>query len=287
MRLPGTAPILFVLIWSTGFLVARAVAPYADPNLFLLVRFCLVTALFAGLAVAAGAAWPRGRALGWHLAAGGLLHGIYLGAGYWAVGRGLAAGVMALFGALQPLFSAVLAIALMGERLAWRIWAGLMVGLAGVGLVVAPKLLATGAGSVSPFVVAVALLGIVAATVGTSVQQTSLAAADIRSASAVQNAGAAVVAATLALLLGETRWLPDLALYASLAWSVLVLSGGGTTLLVWMVRGGEATRATALLFVVPPLAATEAYLVFGEALLPVQLLGFAVAMAGVLLVRNG
>lgn len=284
--LQAAVPGLFVLIWSTGFVVARAVVPYADPNLFLLARFVLAAAVFGLIALAAGATWPRGRALGGHLVAGALLHGVYLGAAYWAVSRGLAAGVMALFGALQPLLAALLAIAFMGERVTVRAWVGLATGLAGVGLVIAPRLLETGAGAVPPIVVAVGLLAIVGATLGTVVQKTSLAATDIRSASAVQNAGAAVVAAVLAGVLGETRWVPAIELHAALAYAVLVLSAGGTTLLVWMIRRDEAAKATALLFAVPPLAALETYAIFGETLMLVQVAGFAVALAGVLIVRR-
>ena len=158
------APVLFVAIWSTGFVVARAITPHADPNLFLFARFVLASALFGALALTAGAAWPRGRALGGHLVAGALLSGVYMCGTYWAVSHGLAAGVMALFGSLQPLFAALIAIVFLRERVTPRAWAGLAVGLAGVGLVIAPRVLASGPGAVSPFVVAVGLLAILGAT---------------------------------------------------------------------------------------------------------------------------
>lgn len=279
-------PALFVLIWSTGFVVARAIVPYADPNLFLFVRFVLAGALFGAAALLAGAAWPRGRALGGHLAAGALMSGVYMCGTYWAVSHGLAAGIMALFGSLQPLLAALIAVAVLREPVAPRAWAGLATGLAGVALVVAPGLLAAGPGAPSPLVVAVGLLAIGGVTLGTSVQKGKLSDADIRSASAVQSAGAALVAATLALVLGETRWEPAPALLGALAYAVLVLTAGGTTLLVWMVRRDAAARTTALLFAVPPLTALETYALFGEALLPMQVAGFAVALAGVLLARR-
>lgn len=284
--LRAAAPGLFVMIWSTGFVVARAIVPYADPSLFLLARFASMAALFGALALATGAGWPRGRALGGHLIAGALLNGGYMVGVYWAVAHGLAAGVIALFGSLQPLFAALLAIAFLGERVTGRAWAGLGLGVAGVALVIAPNLLATGPGAVSPFVVAVGLLAIVSVTLGTVVQKTSLSATDILSASAVQGVGATLVATVVALALGETRWTSELELYAVLAYAVLVLSAGGTTLLVWMVRRDAATKTSALLFVVPPLTALEAYALFGETLLPVQFAGFAVALAGVLVVRR-
>ncbi|WP_411192546.1 DMT family transporter [Paraburkholderia sp. B3] len=295
--LAALAPALFVILWSTGFVVARAIAPYADPNLFLLARFAGTAALFAGVALIARAPWPRGRQLGKHLFAGALLQGIYLGAGYWAVAQGLSAGVMALLGALQPLLTAAFAARLFGERLAPRRWAGMALGLAGVVLVLLPKLQAAAHGASAPghalpghvnplLVVIVAVAAVGSITAGTLYQKTSLAEADIRSASAVQNAGAAIVAALLALALGETRWVASATLWFSLAWGIAMLSGAGVTLLVRMVRRGDAARATALLFLAPPLAALESWLLFRETLTPLQIAGFGVALVGVLIARR-
>ncbi|HEY1996861.1 DMT family transporter [Paraburkholderia sp.] len=282
---------LFVVLWSTGFVVARAITPFADPNLFLLARFGGTALLFALAAVIARAEWPKGRDLGKHLLAGALLQGVYLGAGYWAVAQGLSAGVMALLGALQPLLTAAVAAPLFGERLSRRGWAGMGLGLAGVMLVLEPKLVAAAPSvphGAAPgwLVVAVSILAVGAITAGTLIQKTSLARADIRSASAVQNCGAAVVAAILVLALGEHRWIASATLWASLAWGIVMLSGISVTLLVWMVRRGDASRATALLFLAPPLAALEGYFGFGETLLPVQVAGFALALLGVLLTRS-
>ena len=279
---------VFVVLWSTGFVVARAITPYADPNLFLLARFGGTALIFALAALAARAAWPTGRDLGKHLIAGALLQGVYLGAGYWAVAQGLSAGVMALLGALQPLATAAVAAPLFGERLSRRGWTGMALGLAGVVLVLEPKLAAAAPsashGDAPPWLVV--LISILAITAGTLFQKTSLAKADIRSASAVQNFGAAVVAAMLALALGEHRWIASATLWGSLAWGIVMLSGISVTLLVWMVRRGDAARATALMFLAPPLAALEGYVGFGETLLPVQIAGFAVALVGVVLARS-
>ncbi|QCP53258.1 DMT family transporter [Trinickia violacea] len=281
---------VFVLLWSTGFVVARAIKPYADPNLFLLCRFGGTAVLFALAAWAAGVAWPRGRALGKHVLAGALLQGVYLGAGYWAVAQGLSAGVMALLGALQPLMTAALAAPLFGERLSARGWSGMALGLAGVALVLAPKFAAASpvqqGHAPSWLVVAISILAVVAITAGTLFQKTSLAKADIRSAGAVQNFGAALVAGVLALALHEKHWIPSTTLWISVAWGIVMLSGVSVTLLMWMVRRGDASRATALLFLAPPLAALEGYAGFGETLSLVQIAGFGVALAGVLLARS-
>jgi drug/metabolite transporter (DMT)-like permease len=297
--LASISAVVFVVLWSTGFVVARAIAPYADPNLYLLARFSGTALLFACAALIGRAAWPSGRALGKHLLAGALLQGVYLGAGYWAVAQGLSAGVMALLGALQPLLTAAVAAPLFGERLSARGWGGMALGLVGVALVLEPKLAAaslpTSYGHTSAnalghapawLVVVIAILAVVSITAGTLFQKTSLARGDLRSSSAVQNFGAAVVAALFALALGEHRWIPSPTLWVSLAWGIVMLSGVGVTLLVWLVRRGDASRATALLFLVPPLAAFEGYVGFGETLLPVQIAGFVVALVGVLLARS-
>jgi len=284
--LASAAPATFVIVWSTGFVVARVLRGAVDPDLFLAVRFGLTALLFVPLVWAAGAAWPRGRAIGRHLAAGVLIQGVYLGGGYWAVANGLPASVMALIGALQPLIVALLAWAVLRERVARRTWLGLLIGLAGVVLVILPRF-ASGDGSVgSPLVLGVAVIGIVSMAAGTLVQKTSLAGADLRSASALQNFGAALACGLFALLLGERHWAAGWLPLASLGWASVFLSGGGTTLLVWMVRRGEAARVSALLLLVPPLVAVETFVLFGDTLTPVQIAGFAVAIAGVWLARS-
>ncbi|WP_414441093.1 DMT family transporter [Burkholderia sp. 22PA0106] len=278
----------FVALWSTGFVVARAIHPYADPNLYLLARFGGTALLFAAIALVTRARWPVGREWGRHLLAGALLQGFYLGASYWAVAQGLPAGVMALLGALQPLATAVLAVPLFGERLPARGWAGMALGLAGVALVLAPKLAAPAAAAgagVSAFTVLVAVLSIGSITAGSLYQKSAVAKTDLRTTVAVQNFGAAVVAAGFALALGETRWLPSPTLWISLAWGVAMLSGGAILLLVWLLRHGGAARATSLMFLAPPLAALQGYALFGETLGTLQLAGFAVALAGVALAR--
>ncbi|AJK48619.1 DMT family transporter [Burkholderia plantarii] len=276
----------FVALWSTGFVVARAIHPYADPNLYLLARFGGTALLFGVIALATRARWPAGREWGRHLLAGALLQGVYLGASYWAVAQGLPAGVMALLGALQPLATAALAVPLFDERLPARGWAGMALGLAGVALVLAPKLAAPAAASgLSALTVLVALLAIASITAGSLYQKTAVARTDLRTTVAVQNAGAAAVAAGFALALGETRWIASPTLWFSLAWGVAMLSGSAIVLLVWLLRRGGAARATSLMFLAPPLAALQGYLLFGETLGALQLAGFAVALAGVTLAR--
>ena len=274
---------LFILIWSTGFIVAKAIVPFADPNLFLTARFAVAGSLFLAVALAARVPWPSWRDVPKHMLAGVLLQGGYLGGTYWAVGQGLSPSVMALLGALQPMLTALLAIAVLREVPTRRTWAGLVLGAAGVSLVLVPGLSVRGAGALSPAVLAVALFAVFSLTAGTVLQKTSIAAADIRASSVLQNAGSAVVVGTLTLVRGETRWISGPQLWGSLAWAAFVLSGLGTLLLVWMVRRGRAANVASLMLLAPPLAAAETYLIFGDRLTPIQIAGFAIALAGVFL----
>lgn len=283
--LARAAPIFFVLIWSSGFVVARGAAPHAAPELFLLVRMALTTLLMGAIAVALRERAPRGKRLGLHLAAGALLNGGYLCTSWWVISRGLPAGVMALLGALQPLVVAVASFLLLRERLPGRGWTGLAVGFAGVVLVLTP-LLGRGLGlHVPAFVIASAMLAVVAMAAGTMIQRGSLAQDGVCVSSAVQNVGGAAVALVATLALGDYRWDNSPVLWLTLAWSVLLLSAAALSLLVWMTRRQGATRVSVLLLLTPPLAAIEAWLLFGERLIWVQLIGFALALGGVLLAR--
>lgn len=277
-------PALFVLIWSSGFIVGKAAVPHADLQLYLLARFAFTALVMASAAWLAQVSWPRGRQLGLHLAAGVLMQGVYLCASYWAIQRGLPAGVMALLGALQPIFTALF-FAARGQRLDPRTWIGLCIGFAGVALVLEPKLATNGTGSLTVLTVAAALFSVTGITAGALLQK-KLAGTDIRAAACIQNIGGAMVAAIVFALAGTTHWDNSPVLWGALAWAVLVASVIGTTLLMWMMRHGEATRVTALVLLAPPLAALLAYFFFDETLLPLQFAGFVAALVGVLLART-
>jgi drug/metabolite transporter (DMT)-like permease len=278
------APVLFVLIWSSGFIVAKAVKPHADLQLFIFVRLALTSLVMGIAAMAVRATWPRGKQFGVHLVAGSLMNGVYLCASYWAITQGMAAGVMALLGALQPVFTA-LYLAALGTRLGRRTWTGLFIGFAGVALVLAPKLASTGAGSLTVLSVASALFSVVAVTAGALVQK-YLSATDIRAAASVQNLGGAAIAIVVTALVSTYQWDNTPMLYVGLVWAVIVPSVIGVSLLMWMMRHGEATKVTALILLAPPLAAIQAYFFFHETLMPLQFIGFAMALGGVLLARS-
>jgi drug/metabolite transporter (DMT)-like permease len=276
-------PLVFVLIWSTGFIVARYGMPHAPPMKFLAVRYALSIACFGLWLLLARAAWPRGGAQWWHLAVtGALMHGGYLGGVWAAVKAGLGAGAVALIVGLQPVLTAlwVALAARGGERVSARQWAGLALGFGGLVLVVGPKL---GAGEIGPWTLALAVLALLSITVGTLYQKHHVRACDVRTASCVQLLAALLVTAPLAWLEVEAMdWQPELV--GAMAWSVLGLTLGGASLLYLLIQRGAATSVTALLYLVPPCTAAMAWLLFAEPLTPAVLLGFAVTAAGVALV---
>lgn len=278
-------PVLFVVIWSTGFIVAKAAMPHANLQLFLIARLMVVSGILAVLAWIVGAAWPKPREAGFQLTAGALLQGVYLCFSYWAISRGLPAGVMALLGALQPLFTALF-VAASGSTLACRTWMGLVIGFSGVACVLAPKLSGIGVPSLSPIAVAAAMLSVAGVTAG-SLLQKSLVTVDLRVSASLQNLGGALVACALSLAGGDWYWDGSFALWVAFSWSVLIASIVGVTLLMWMLRHNEATRVTSLVLAVPPLAALQGLWLFGEVLGPTQLLGFVLALGGLMLARSG
>jgi drug/metabolite transporter (DMT)-like permease len=160
-----------------------------------------------------------------------------------------------------------------------------LVGFAGVACVLAPKLTARGAGSLTVLSALSALLSVAAITAGALLQKW-LPRVDLRSAACVQNIGGVVTAAAVTALAGSMQWDNTAVLWSALVWAVMVPSVVGTTLLMWMMRHGEATKVTALVLLAPPLAAVQAYIFFGETLSPVQFVGFALALVGVLLARS-
>ena len=279
------APPLFVFLWATGFIAARLVIPYADPLTFLVLRYVLAAGLLALIALAARAPWPA-AARGWRdgMVAGMLIHGGYLGAVFWAIKHGLPAGISALIAGLQPLVTGMLVGPLIGERVSPRRWLGIAVGFLGSALVVAPKLGAAGGFSALP--VAVCFLGTVSITLGTIWQKRTAAAVDLRTNAVAQFVGAALATLPVALILENGRLEPAPELFIGLTWSVVALSIGAIGLLLVLIRRGAVAGVAALLYLVPPVAALMAYVLFGEALSPVQILGMLVAAAGVAIAKS-
>jgi drug/metabolite transporter (DMT)-like permease len=266
-----------VVIWASGFVVAKYAAPYAEPLSFLVLRYAGVIVLMVVLAVLARAAWPRGRAVG-HLAVAGVgIQAGYLGGVWVAVAEGMPAGVTALIVNLQPVLTAVVA-GLLGERLGRLQTAGLLLGFLGVALVVSSRLTTEGITWLTLSLTTMALLSI---TAGTLYQKRFCPEFDLRTGQVVQFAAAVAVTVPFALALESFRfdWTPQLV--GAFAWSVLVLTGGGISLLFLMLRRGAAAQVTSYFYLVPGITALMAFVMFGETLGPVAVAGMAVAVLGV------
>lgn len=278
----AAGPVIFVFLWSTGYIGSRLSAPYAEPLSFLTVRFAIAAALLAVMASAVKARWPRPRQAVQAILIGALIQGVYLGGVFWAVARGMPAGVAALIVALQPLITALLAGLMLGERPTPRHWSGLILGLAGVALVVWPKLTLSGHGITPPTIAAV-VIATLAISLGSILQKRHGGVADLRTANVWQFIGGGLVVG-LGAAVSETfaiTWNGQVVF--AMAWLVLVLSIGAISLLYVMIRHGEVSRIATLFYLVPALTALIAWAMFGETLNAIQIAGMAVCMAGVAL----
>jgi drug/metabolite transporter (DMT)-like permease len=276
---------LFVFIWATGFIVAGIVSTRADPLTFLTARHACSIVVFTLLSLAVKAAWPRDwRTWRDAMVAGMLLHGFYIGGVFWAVSQGMGAGMMGLITGLHPLFTAVLALPLLHERLNFRQWVGIAIGVAGVALIVSPKL---GSVDAIPFhALVVALLATLSLTLGTIWQKRSKPNMDLRVNAAIQFVGALVLTAPLAFALEAGRFDHGAALYGALAWAVLGLSVGGISIMLYLLRRGAASKVAPLLYLSPPIAGVMALVLFGEALSAVQVGGMVLAVVGAFAARR-
>jgi drug/metabolite transporter (DMT)-like permease len=276
-------PWVFVLIWSTGFVVARFGMPHSPPLTFLSMRYGLSLLCFLGWVWWAEVPWPRERAQWGHLAVVGmLLHAGYLGGVWAAVKAGIGAGTVALLVGLQPVLTAL-----------WMSWSSRgngdshgrvlpqqWLGLGGLTLVVWHKL---GGGEVTHWNLALAIFALFSITIGTLYQKRFVAPCDVRSASAIQLLAALAVSAPLAVFETESVvWHPQM--IGAMAWSVLALTLGGSSLLYLLIQRGAATSVTSLMYLVPPCTAALAWLLFGEAFTWSMALGMVLTASGVALV---
>jgi len=277
-------PAVFVLIWSTGFIVARYGMPYAPPLKFLSVRYALSVVCFLVWVRVSRVAWPRHRAQWGHLAVTGvLMQAGYLGGVWAAVRAGMGSGLIALLVGIQPVLTAVW-MSMNGGTITRRQWAGLFLGFLGLVLVVSRKL--GQGGEVNVLTMGLALMALLSITVGTLYQKRFVAPCDVRSANAIQLAAALLVTLPFAALETDSiQW--NLASGGAMAWSVLALSLGGSSLLYILIQRGTATAVTSLLYLVPPCTAVMAWLLFAEPITVVTLTGIATTAVGVSLVVRG
>ena len=274
-------PVLFVLIWSTGFIVARYGMPNAPPMKFLVVRYALSIACFLPWIMLARVQWPANRSQWRHLAITGIfMHAGYLGGVWAAVKAGMGSGLAALIVGLQPVLTAVW-LSATGGRISTRQWAGLALGLVGLVMVVSRKF---GQGGEADWLnVSLATGALFSITLGTLYQKRFVTPCDVRTANAVQLGAAFLVTLPLALL--ETQamnWNAEL--QGAMAWSVLALTLGGSSLLYMLIQRGAAATVTSLMYLVPPVTAFIAWVLFAEPITAVTITGTVLTAAGVALV---
>lgn len=275
-------PMGFVLLWSTGFVVARWSAPHSPPLVFLALRVAIAALVLALWAVLARAPWPQRKAM-WHLTfAGMLVHGCYL-AGVWvAISQGMPAGLTALIVNLQPVLTALTAPWWLDERQSARGWLGLFLGFAGVAMVVAHRVSIDHLALSSIVFSVIALAGI---TAGSLWQKRFVPQFDLRTGTCIQYVASFLILAPLAWLFEGVwpAWHPDL--LGTMLWSVFALSIGAVFLMFMLMRRGEATRVASLFYLVPPVTALMAWALFREPFGLMAAFGMVVTAVGVSLVQ--
>ncbi len=274
------APALFVFIWSSGYIVAKFAAPHAEALTFLLARYLGIIALMTGLAFFARARWPSGRDT-LHIAIAGIgIQAIYLGGVWVAVKQGMPAGVSALIVNLQPVLTAALAFTVL-EKVSPRQWLGVALGFGGVVLVVWHKLKFASMPASAVWLCIAALVGI---TLGTLYQKRKVPQFDLRTGQVVQFVASFAVTLPIALATESFQIDWNVQSIGALLWSIIVLTGGGISLMFMMLREGKATTVTSYMYIVPAITSFIAWFMFGEVLTATAIGGMAVTLVGVYLV---
>jgi drug/metabolite transporter (DMT)-like permease len=275
------APWAFIVIWSSGYVVAKAAAPYAEPLTFLLLRYCGVILLMGSLALLARAPWPNSWRGAGHIAISGIgIQAIYLGGVWVAIKHGMPAGVAALIVNLQPVLTAA-AGRFVGERVIARQWLGLVLGFIGVALVVWTKVTTIGMGL---GVVVLAVMALLSMTAATLYQKRFCPLFDLRTGQVIQFTASVAVTLPFAFASESFHIEWNASVIGAMLWSIFVLTGGGISLLFLMIRHGAATQVTGYLYLVPAVTALMAWVMFGERLAPAAIVGMVVTIVGVALV---
>lgn len=270
-------PMLFVVIWSSGFIIAKFGLPHAPPLTFLEWRYVCAILLLLPVIGLSGARWPVRSQIPHIAVAGVLLHAGYLSGVWCAIKLGMPAGLSALIVGLQPVLTAF-AGPWLGERVGVRHWVGITLGLLGVALVVANKISLSGLSGAS---IALCVLALLCITGGTLYQKRFCPTFDLRTGALLQYAASFVVTLPFALILedGHIDWTAQM--FFALGWAVIGLSFGAIFLLFVLIRRGAATRVVSLFYLTPPTTAVMAWLLFHETLSPLAILGMAISVIGV------
>jgi drug/metabolite transporter (DMT)-like permease len=276
------APAIFVVLWSTGFIATKYVLRDAEPLTYLAIRMVLVVALMAVIVAVARPGWPDRIGIAHSVVAGILVHGFYLGGTAIAIAHSIPAGLSALIPGLQPILTSTLANRWLGERVTPLQWAGLLIGLAGVVLILHDRPMSGEAGW-GWFASGVSLVSI---TLGTLYQRRYCGKIDWRAGNLVQYIAVAIFFGLGAWLFetGVVHWTGEFIL--ALIWLAVVLSLGSIGLLYWLIRRSAATSVASLFYLVPAVTAVMAYLLFGERLDRIAIAGMVACAAAVFLVNK-
>jgi drug/metabolite transporter (DMT)-like permease len=276
------APSIFVVLWSTGFIATKYVLHSAEPLTYLTVRMVLVVGLMAIIAAIARPQWPDRIGIAHSVAAGILVHGFYLGGTAIAIAHSIPAGLSALIPGLQPILTSTLANRWLGERVTPLQWSGLLLGLAGVVLILHDRPMSGEAG----WGWLASGVSLVSITLGTLYQRHYCSKIDWRAGNLVQYIAVAVFFAAGAWLFesNAVQWTGQFV--AALIWLAVVLSIGSIGLLYWLIRRSAATSVASLFYLVPAVTAIMAYVLFGERLDTVAIAGMVACAAAVFLVNR-
>jgi drug/metabolite transporter (DMT)-like permease len=279
------APGLFVLLWSTGFIGVKYGIPYAPPFYFVAIRMAIAALLLFVAISFLRKSQPITRSILWPSTLIGLtLHGAYLGGCFFAASRGMPAGVTALIVSLQPVLVSLFAARYLGEPLKARALVGLALGLAGLFVVVIPRISITGTNSISLVSIAACVVGLLGGTSGTILQKKYGGAIPTLAGTSIQYAATAVILLMLALIFEEPNISWSIEFIGALTWLVLALSFGAILLLFFLLSHGSAASVSSLFYLVPAVTAIEAYFFFDEHISPVSSLGTLITVIGVWLV---
>ncbi|GAA0786259.1 DMT family transporter [Roseibium denhamense] len=283
--LAKTAPAIFVLLWSTGFVGSKLGAPYIDPMVFLTIRFLAVLPVMLVLGLFLARSWPKSAVAIIHcIVTGMLVHGLYLGGVFWAIKQGMPAGASSIIVGLQPVLTALIAVLILREKISGRHWLSMAIGIAGLMLVLGPRMDLSGAG-ITPVTIAAVVGAVLAISLGTVYQKRFVPSTDLIAATLWQYVGALFVTLPLSLFESwQISWTGDLIF--AMAWLVLVLSIGAVLLLMLLIRQGAVSSVASLFYLVPVATVIESYFLFGETLSIVQVAGMTLVVGAVLTIRS-
>ncbi len=279
------APWVFVVIWSSGFVVAKYAFRSSDVIFFLSVRLLIAAGILAVVTKALGQSLKLTRSdLVASLAIGIALHALYLGGVWEAIAQGSPSGIASVITSLQPVLVSLIAVRLLGEKLTRNQVVGLFLGLAGVILVLAPAFSRTGEMTVIALALLIAALS--GSTSATLMQKKLGHSIPLLAGTTYQFLIAGVVLGIYSVASGKTSIDWNLESSLAMAWAVVVTSLIAILLLLWMLTRGSAARVSSLLYLVPPMTAIQAFILFGEKLNPQAIIGIAMTALGVALVQR-